>query len=88
MFLRSCPAWIRDHLSFRRIDSVCRSVGDISGLILGRELVSAKSADTSMTLLNFTKRGQGQFEFAWHFPSRARSQKDKGLMLLSTLAII
>ena len=51
MILSSIPFCIRDHLSFRRSDSISLSCCDMSGLILislESDLALDKSSDTSM----------------------------------------
>ena len=81
------PDWIRDHLSFIRVDSRERSLGDMSGLIqkgCRSDRLLERILDTSADLMNLTKMGLGQHCCIWleflNFPRRKWSLHD-GLRL-------
>ena len=63
MYLWSVPDWIRDHLSFVRVESRERSLGDISGLIekgCCSDRLLERILDTSADLMNLTRMGLGR----------------------------
>ena len=77
MTLRSIPLWIRDHLSFRRSDSISLSSCDMSGLILislESDLALDKSSDTSMVRVSLTSIGRGFVDWSRYFPSLSTSR--------------
>ena len=84
---RSIPlVWIRDHLSFRRSDSVSRSSRVISGLILTsfeRDLPLNNKRETSIVRVSLTSIGLGFDEESRYFPSLKRSRIESGLILFS-----
>ena len=83
MYLRSVPDWIRDHLSFIRVESRERSLGDMSGLIekgCCSDRLLERIRDTSADLMNLTKMGLGRHCCVWleflNFPRRKWSLMD------------
>ena len=70
------PDWIKDHLSFNNIPSVCCSWIDISGLMVipaGRSLLLDKMDETSIAQFNFIKIGRGRCKCVLYLPRRRQS---------------
>ena len=70
------PDWIKLNLSFKRIESLSRSSGDISGLILMgglSTLLFERILETSAILTNFTKIGLGCDRWGLNLPRRKQS---------------
>ena len=72
------PDWIKDHLSFNNIPSVCCSWIDISGLMIilaGRSLLMDKMDETSIVhdQFNFIKIGRGCCECVLYLPRHRQS---------------
>ena len=62
MAFRGTPDWIRDHLSFKSIDSHFLSLGDMSGLMMTEapidNLLLDRTLEASAARMNFTSTGR------------------------------
>ena len=74
MAFRGTPDWIKDHLSFKSIDSRFLSLGDMSGLMMTEapidDLLLDRTLEASAARMNFTSRGRDFLASTEYFPRR------------------